>query len=117
MLLSGFVVLLTKIPVQAPKGALLGLKPGSRTPNPGYGPGAKPQLVAAYGELPLSFEINEGQTDSQVKFLSRGSGYSLFLTGNEAVLALKKPIQMPIGKRCGAGRHPSRWHREAGVPG
>jgi hypothetical protein len=47
-------------------------------------------LVESYGKLPLSFEINKGQTDSQVKFLSRGSGYSLFLTGNEAVLALKQ---------------------------
>jgi hypothetical protein len=46
--------------------------------------------VEAYGRLPLSFEINRGQADSQVKFLSRGSGYSLFLTGNEAVLSLKK---------------------------
>jgi hypothetical protein len=46
--------------------------------------------VEAYGRLPLSFEINKGQTDSRVRFLSRGSGYSLFLTGNEAVLALRK---------------------------
>jgi hypothetical protein len=51
---------------------------------------AEPSLIEAYGRLPLSFEINKGQTDSQVKFLSRGSGYSLFLTGNEAVLALRK---------------------------
>ncbi len=50
-----------------------------------------PRSVEAYGKLPLSFEINRGQTDPQVKFLSRGSGYSLFLTGSEAVLALKKP--------------------------
>jgi hypothetical protein len=50
----------------------------------------EPRLVEAYGKLPLSFEINKGQTDSQVKFLSRGSGYSLFLTGNEAVLSLRK---------------------------
>jgi hypothetical protein len=47
-------------------------------------------LDAAYGKLPLSFEVNDGQTDPQVKFLSRGSGYSLFLTNNEAVLALTK---------------------------
>jgi hypothetical protein len=47
-------------------------------------------LVESYGKLPLSFEINKGQADSQVKFLSRGSGYSLFLTGNEAVLSLRK---------------------------
>ena len=26
----------------------------------------------AYGKLPLSFEVNQGQTDSEVKFLSRG---------------------------------------------
>src|SRR5262245_13328754 len=44
---------------------------------------------AAYGKLPLSFEANHGQTDSQVKFLSRGSGYTLFLTGAEAVLSLR----------------------------
>jgi hypothetical protein len=39
----------------------------------------------------LSFEANRGQTDSQVKFLSRGRGYTVFLTSTEAVLALKKP--------------------------
>ncbi len=41
-----------------------------------------------YGRLPLSFEANRGQTDRRVKFLSRTSGYSLFLTGDEAVFAL-----------------------------
>ena len=40
--------------------------------------------------LPLSFESNRGQADGQVRFLSRGSRYTLFLTGNEAVLALRK---------------------------
>jgi len=49
------------------------------------------RAVESYGRLSLSFEANQGQTDRRVKFLSRGSGYSLFLTGNEAVLALKKP--------------------------
>ena len=42
-----------------------------------------------YGELPLSFEENRGQTDPQVKFLSRGSGYALFLTATEAVLTVQ----------------------------
>jgi hypothetical protein len=65
--------------------------PESRIPNPGSGSAAQPRLVEAYGRLPLSFEVNQGQTDSTVKFLSRGSGYSLFLTGNEAVLSLRKP--------------------------
>jgi hypothetical protein len=53
---------------------------------------AKAQVKALdeYGKLPLSFEANRGQTDSRVKFLSRGHSYSLFLTRNEAVIALKK---------------------------
>src|SRR6266850_625936 len=41
-----------------------------------------------YGRLPLAFEANRGQTDSLVKFLARGSGYTLFLTSDEAVLSL-----------------------------
>jgi hypothetical protein len=41
-------------------------------------------------KLPLSFEANQGQTDARVKFLSRGPGYTLFLTGDEAVLGLRK---------------------------
>jgi len=46
------------------------------------------RVLAAYGELPLSFEANYGQTDSSVDFLSRGSGYTLFLTRSTAVLSL-----------------------------
>src|SRR5579875_2827394 len=42
----------------------------------------------AYAKLPLSFEENQGQTDAQVRFLSRGANYSLFLTDSEAVLSL-----------------------------
>ena len=45
--------------------------------------------MGAYGKLPLAFEANRGQTDSRVRFLSHGRGYSLFLTPNEAVLALQ----------------------------
>jgi hypothetical protein len=48
----------------------------------------KAQLAADYGNLPLSFEANAGQTDARVKFISRGSGYGLYLTNDEAVLAL-----------------------------
>jgi Beta-propeller repeat len=45
----------------------------------------------AYGKLPLAFEANQGQTATDVRFLSRGDGYSLFLTEQEAVLALRQP--------------------------
>ena len=31
-------------------------------------------VAAAYGQIPLYFEANEGQTDSEVKFLSRRQG-------------------------------------------
>jgi beta-propeller repeat-containing protein len=49
---------------------------------------ADPRISAAYGRLPLHFEANHGQTDDQVEFLTRGPGYSMFLTPNEAVLVL-----------------------------
>ena len=50
---------------------------------------ATPAVAAKLAKLPLSFEVNRGQTDKQVKFLSRGPGYALFLTPTEAVLSLK----------------------------
>src|SRR2546421_5779424 len=50
----------------------------------------RPSLLADYGRGSLAFEINQGQTDSSVKFLSRGTGYSLFLTTDEAVVALRR---------------------------
>src|SRR5665213_864277 len=47
-------------------------------------------LSESYGKLPLTFEKNKGQADPQVKFISKGSGYTLFLTDKEAVLVLNK---------------------------
>jgi hypothetical protein len=52
--------------------------------------------VQRYGDLPLSFEANQGQTDHQVRFLSRGSGYTFFLAPSEAVLAFSKDSHAPI---------------------
>ncbi len=57
------------------------------TPNAQTQPHTAASVNENYGKLPLSFEANQGQTDPQVKFLTRTSGYSLFLTGDEAVLA------------------------------
>jgi hypothetical protein len=53
-------------------------------------PEGKVTVQEAYGKSPLHFEANQGQTASQVKFLSRGPGYTLFLTPTEAVLTLKQ---------------------------
>ena len=46
----------------------------------------KTNLTANFGKIPLHFEPNAGQIDEQVKFLSRGAGYSLFLTDSSVVL-------------------------------
>lgn len=50
---------------------------------------------ANYGKIPLSFEANVGQTDPRVQFLSRGSGYSLFLAPGEVVLSLERQKATP----------------------
>lgn len=40
-------------------------------------------------QLPLTFETNQGQTDPQVNFVSRGKGYTAFLTAGGLVLSLR----------------------------
>src|SRR4029453_18515282 len=52
---------------------------------------SRARIAEGFGRLPLSFEVNKGQTDQSVKFMSRGSGYQLFLTATDAVLTLRKP--------------------------
>jgi hypothetical protein len=51
------------------------------------------KLSETYGRLPLSFEANEGQANPRVDFFARRAGYSLFLAGNGATIAL--PMQTP----------------------
>ena len=46
------------------------------------------EFRAQHRGLSLSFEANQGQADSRVRFLARGRGYSLLLTDNEALLRL-----------------------------
>jgi Beta-propeller repeat len=50
-----------------------------------------------YGQLPLTFEPNQGQADPRVKFVSRNNGATVFLTSTGAVLALAR-TNPPIGK-------------------
>lgn len=49
----------------------------------------KSKVQATYLTSPLTFEENQGQVDGPVKFLSRGPGYTLFLTPSGAVLSLE----------------------------
>lgn len=51
------------------------------------------KLSEAYGKLPLSFEINRGQADPSIKFISRGSGHSFSLAPTEATLRLQSANQ------------------------
>jgi outer membrane protein assembly factor BamB len=50
-----------------------------------------PSSFENFSQLPLHFETNVGQVDDHVKYLSRGEGYSLFLTQTGAVLSLVHP--------------------------
>src|SRR5688572_13919924 len=52
-----------------------------------------------YGKLPLHFEANLGQAHDDVRFVSRGSGYALYLTAGEAVLVLARPKEEVTGER------------------
>ena len=54
------------------------------------------RLLERYGQLPLSFEVNQGQTDERAKFLAHGRGYTLFLTRNEAVLVMRKALPKDV---------------------
>jgi hypothetical protein len=73
-------------------------------------PAKQAKLKESYGKLPLSFEANQGQADARVKFVSRTPAYSLFLTGDEAVMALHgakgvvepRPAASPAASTSGA---------------
>ena len=54
------------------------------------------RAAAAYASSPLRFEENQGQTTREVRFVSHGSGYELFLTPQEAVLALHSTRRLDL---------------------
>ncbi len=67
---------------------------------------AKQDLAKAYGKLPLAFEENQGQASPEVRFLSRGGRYDLFLTSQEVVLGLRQPMSTRTVRRDHAVRLP-----------
>jgi len=81
-----------------------------------------------WADIPLSFEPNMGQEPAEVRYLSRGSSYTLYLADGEAVLAghNQAPLRMKLfGANLGArvegegqqvtisnyfvGNDPSKW--------
>jgi len=47
------------------------------------------KLPEGFGKLPLTFQVNAGQVDPAVRFVSRTQRSTLFLTPSEAVLSLR----------------------------
>lgn len=75
-----------------PSSTLAARQPDHIPPSADYRkPEASGRLQETYGARPLTFEANQGQTDTRVKFLARGNGYTVFLTPREAILALRIP--------------------------
>jgi hypothetical protein len=88
---------------------------GTGLPTGNTAPGAtQAHFVEAYGKLPLSFEANQGQTDARVNFLSRGPGYTLFLTSDETVLVLRKPsaVSNQLSVSGNSELEPRNWKSE-----
>ncbi|HEX2191574.1 MAG TPA: SBBP repeat-containing protein, partial [Acidimicrobiales bacterium] len=101
------------------------------------GVGSDSEASRALARLPLAFEANVGQSDSQVRFLARAPGMGVFLTTTQAVLSLRPSTDsstgaavrlVPLGADPGAeavgleplegkvnyirGRDPAAWHTD-----
>jgi Beta-propeller repeat len=75
---------------------------GSVARNEGQGERARAQMMAMKTDSPVGFEVNQGQTDPEVKYLARGPGYTLFLTSNAAVWSLRSGSAAANGRKAGA---------------
>ena len=64
------------------------------------------QLIANYGQMPLRFEQNIGQADPQARYLSRGSGYTMYFLPTEIALALDVDTNVnQTGRRPSIPKH------------
>jgi Beta-propeller repeat len=80
---------------QSPKAQAVQYKPiTAQLPNAVVQTRAKEVLT----KIPLSFELNQGQTNEEVRFFSRGAGHTLWLTADEAVLAQRGVRKSAKGK-------------------
>src|ERR1700730_17577872 len=78
--------------------------------------GASQRTVAqGYGLLPIGFEANEGQSDPSVSFVSHGSGYALFLTQDQVIVALDQmtPTKRRLFESGKFYRGSPRFHHSA----
>jgi hypothetical protein len=63
------------------------------TPHSPNLPASSTQIQASLARLPISFEPNQGQSDSATKFVAHGRGYGLYLRPSEAILTLPEGSQ------------------------
>jgi hypothetical protein len=73
------------------------------TGDPGGGGGNDPgpliqTQAPPYAHLPLRFEVNQGQTDGQVQFMTNHSANRVFLTPTEMVVEVAQPLSVPLSK-------------------
>lgn len=84
--------------------------------------------TADWARLPLGFEPNVGQTDARVRYLSRGPGYTLFVTDAELVLSVARgpaaqttrggdPGMRPVRIRLAGARQAPRISHGDELPG
>jgi hypothetical protein len=72
------------------------LSPATVAPN-----AALPLVVPDLGRLPLAFEPNAGQTDSQVRFMAHAPGGVMYFTPSEVVLSLVPAAAQTLDGRKG----------------
>jgi len=79
---------------------------------------ARAKLSRDYGNLPLAFEPNVGQTDARVRFLARGGGMTTFFTDTETIMVLSRSREQAVVrmKLAGAGQ-PRRLSGLEKLPG
>jgi len=66
-----------------------------------------PIIADGYGNFPLVFEANQGQLDPDIKFMTRGKGYNLYLAASNVTAMLyqssiqsgKESLQDPLVQR------------------
>ncbi|MGH9786445.1 MAG: hypothetical protein ACRD88_19930, partial [Terriglobia bacterium] len=80
-------------------GVLRSPLPVTRNPAASSGKPTKASLEAAYRKMPLVFEVNRGQSDAQVKFVSRAGGYTMLLASTETIVSMagrRTPVRMKL---------------------
>ncbi len=80
----------------------------SSAATPASGASSNTPIAAEYSSLPVRFELNVGQSDARVQFLTRANGYTLFLTPSESVMVFAgraiRSTEKPAAQADGSGK-------------